>query len=156
MDMQSRRELIDRYHSGFDAVVEALEGITSDEMDLSTTGEWSSRQIVHHLADAETNSYLRLRKLLAEDDTLIQAYDENLWATKSWYGGPIDGSLAVVKAVRESSGALLETMDEEQWARVGTHSVNGPFTVSTWLEWYSAHPHDHADQIRRARRGYVV
>ena len=156
MDMQTRRSLTDRYHSGFDAVVEALDAITPDEMDRSSTGEWSSRQIVHHLADAETNSYLRLRKLLAEDDTFIQAYDENVWAAKSWYGGPIEGSLAVVKAVRESSSALLETMDEQQWARVGTHSENGPFAVTTWLEWYAAHPHDHADQIRRARRGYAV
>jgi DinB superfamily len=155
MDLTTRRALIDRYHSGYDAVIAALDGITAEEMDRSSPGEWSSRQIVHHLADAETNSYLRLRKLLAEDDTVIQAYDENLWARQSWYGGPIEGSLAVVKAVRESTGALLESMDENQWARIGTHSVSGPFPATTWLEWYAAHPHDHADQIRRARNGYT-
>ncbi len=155
MDITTRRALIDQYHSGYDAVIAALDGITAEEMDRTAPREWSSRQIVHHLADAETNSYQRLRKLLAEDDAVIHAYDENLWALQPWYGGPIDGSLAVVKAVRESTGALLESMDEFQWSRIGTHSVSGLFSVSTWLDWYSVHPHDHADQIGRARNGYL-
>lgn len=34
------------------------------ELDRAPDGEWSPRMIVHHLADSETNAYLRLRKLL--------------------------------------------------------------------------------------------
>ena len=37
---------------------------------------WSPRMVVHHLADSESNSYLRLRKLLAEDRPIVQGYDE--------------------------------------------------------------------------------
>ena len=135
MDSAARRTLIDLYHSGYDAVVDALDGVTSDEMDRTMAGEWSTRQIVHHLADSETNSYLRLRKLLAEDGTVIQAYDENVWAIQPWYGGPIDSSLAVLKAVRESTGLLLESMEDAHWARTGTHSESGAFSASKWLEW---------------------
>ena len=37
---------------------------------------WSPRMVVHHLADSESNSYVRLRKLLAEDRPIVQCYDE--------------------------------------------------------------------------------
>jgi hypothetical protein len=153
--VMDRRALIDRYHSGYDAVIASLDGITADELDRSAPGEWSARQIVHHLADSETRSFLRLRQILAEDNATIEAYDENLWATKSWYGAPLDLSLAVLRAVREATGQLIETLSEDQWQRAGTHTVSGTFSASTWLEWYSDHPHAHADQITRARRGYA-
>ena len=41
----------------------------------------------------------------------------------------------------------------EEWDRVGTHSESGPYSVDRWLEIYADHCHEHADQIRRARRG---
>jgi hypothetical protein len=148
------RTLIARYHTGFDVVVAALDGITAEELDRTIPGEWSARQIVHHLADSETRSFLRLRQVLAEEDARIDAYDENLWAKQSWYGAPIDLSLAVLRAVREATGQLIETLSEEQWLKSGTHSESGPFGATTWLEWYSDHPHAHADQILRARQGY--
>jgi DinB superfamily len=159
MNVDEIDALIDRYESGYDAVVAALDGITNDELDLRGNGvasrEWTARQIVHHLADSEANSYLRLRKLLAEEDTLIQGYDENLWASQPWYGGPVEPSMVVLKAVRESSAALLRTLTEADFAKVGTHTESGPgYTMDFWLQAYADHPHDHADQIRRARAGY--
>jgi DinB superfamily len=159
MDFATRDLLIDRYNSGYDSVVDALDGVTPQELDRQPIDEfaheWTARQIVHHLADSETNSYLRLRKLLAEEDALIQGYDENLWASQSWYGGPLEPSLAVLKAVRESSGALLLTLTDDDFARVGSHTESGPgYSIEFWLTAYAGHPHDHADQIRRARSGY--
>ena len=43
-------------------------------------GEWSAHEVVCHCADSETNSYARIRFLLAEADPLIQGYDEEAWA----------------------------------------------------------------------------
>ena len=95
-------------------------------------------------------SAIRLRKLLAEDDPLIQGYDEEEWARRLHYGErPIAPSLAAVRAARESSASLLEALDEAEWARMGTHSESGPYGVGQWLEIYAAHCHDHAEQIRR-------
>ena len=47
--------------------------------------------VVHHLADSETNSYLRLRKLLAEDGPTLQGYDEAHWAEVLHYDRPDRG-----------------------------------------------------------------
>src|SRR5690606_12387010 len=108
--------------------------------------------VVHHLADSEMTSALRLRKLVAETNPVIWGYDEELYAKNLWYSDrPLEPSLLALRAARESTAAILERLAEADWARQGWHTESGPYTVERWLEIYAAHAHDHADQIRRAR-----
>jgi DinB superfamily len=156
--VDARKELIDRYRSGVAAIHDALAGATDDDLDRRApdADAWSSREVVHHLADSETNSYLRLRRLIADEGTpQIQGYDEAGWAQRLRYADrPVEASLAVFVAVRAASGELLDSMgDDIDWGRVGTHSESGEYTVDDWLRIYVDHAHDHADQIRRARDG---
>lgn len=152
MDPAERTELIDAYRGGVAAVRRALEGITDAELDREPPdGGWTARMVVHHLADSETNSYIRLRKLLAEDDTQIQGYEEPTWARLLHYDRPIAASMDVFEAVRASSGELLDRLSADDWTRAGTHSESGAYSVEDWLRIYAAHARDHAGQIRRAR-----
>jgi hypothetical protein len=153
MDTDQRRALIEQYRGGVAAVELALAGITEDELDRAPSGEWSPRMVVHHLADSETNSYLRLRKLLAETDPVLQGYDEAEWARVLHYDRPIERSLAVFTAVRDASSELLDVLSEDDWVRAGTHSESGAYSVDRWLEIYADHGAAHADQIARARAG---
>ena len=148
-----RQALLDRFASGAGAVDDALAGILDDALDRRPpSGEWTAREIVHHLADSESMAYIRLRRLVAEDDPLIHGYDEPEWARRLHYGRPIEPSLAVLRAVRASSHQLLISLTTDEWARSGTHSEGGAYNVDRWLGIYAAHSHEHADQIRRARR----
>jgi hypothetical protein len=149
-----RAALIERYRSGMADLEDALAGVTEAELDRpQSSGEWTARQVVHHLADSESMAYTRLRRLVADDDPVIQGYDEPEWARRLHYDRPIETSVAVVAAVRASSLDLMAAMTPADWAKSGTHSEIGPYTVDRWLEIYAGHTHDHADQIRRARRG---
>ena len=40
-------------------------------------GKWSAHEIIVHCADSETNAYMRLRFLLAEQDPVILGYDHS-------------------------------------------------------------------------------
>lgn len=150
-----RATLIDRYATGADDVVDALAGITDAELDRALPGDaWPARAVVHHIADSESMAYTRLRRLLADDPpVVIQGYDEPVWAQRLHYDRPIDSSVAVVRAVRAASLELLRALTPEEWGRTGVHSEAGAYSVDLWLEIYAEHSHDHADQIRRARRG---
>ena len=148
-----RAGLLERYASGADDVVEAIEGITDDELDRRPPTGWTTRMIVHHLADSESMAYIRLRRLIAEDEPVIHGYDEPEWARRLHYDRPIDASVAVLRAVRAASLQLLGSLTDAEWARTGTHSESGAYSVERWLGIYAEHSHDHADQIRRARRG---
>ena len=114
MDRAHRAELIARYRAGADAVDAALAGAGDAELDaVPQDGGWSPRMVVHHLADSESNSYLRLRKLLAEDRPIVQGYDEAEYARRLHYDRPVETSLAVFRAVRASTAELLERLEEQ-------------------------------------------
>ena len=152
MDPTHRQFLLDQYRTGYDEVVRALEGITERELDARPApGRWSPREIVHHLADSEMTSAIRLRRLLAEDAPAIVGYDQDEYARRLHYDRPIAASLAAFDAARASTGELLDLMTDADWQRAGTHSEMGEYPVEAWLRIYAAHAHGHAEQIRRAR-----
>lgn len=148
----NRNGLIDRYQTGMDDLADALDGINDEELDRSQEdGEWTVRQIVHHLADGEAMSYTRLCRLVADDAPVIQGYNEPVFAQRLHYERPVDTSIAIVAAVRAGAVALMNAMTEADWAKTGTHSEHSEYSVDRWLGIYAEHVHEHADQIRRAR-----
>lgn len=149
-----RTAMIERYRTGADDVENAIAGVTDAELDRRPpSGAWTAREIVHHLADSETMAAIRLRRLIADDDPVLHGYDEPVWARRLHYDRPIGSSLALVRAVRDASLDLLERLTPADWARIGVHTESGPYAVDDWLGIYAEHAHEHADQIRRARRG---
>jgi DinB superfamily len=151
MEAEERVRLIERYRDGHRVVMDALKGITEEELDRSAIGEWTPRQTAHHLADSEMMSAIRIRRLLTEDEPVIHGYDEATFARKLTSDRPIEPSLEAMRWARETSAQLLERMTEEDWDKVGTHTESGSYSVQDWLTIYAAHAHDHAAQIRRAR-----
>jgi DinB family protein len=152
MDKHTRVQLVARYKDGYRVVAAALDGATDAELDAKPApGKWSAREIVHHLADSEMTSAIRLRQLVAEDHAAIRPYDQDEFARKLHYDRPIAASLEAFKAARSSTGELLDNMTEADWAKEGTHPDHGRYSVVRWLEIYAAHAHNHAEQIRRAR-----
>lgn len=152
MDSETRKALIEQYADGFRAISEALSNITDADLDTrEAPGEWTPRQVVHHLADSEMTSAIRLRRMLVEDTPLVQGYDQDAFAEGLHYDRPIHASLAAFKAARESTHEILLRMNDADWQRTGTHSDSGAYSVQEWLEIYAVHAHEHADQIRRAR-----
>jgi hypothetical protein len=153
MEQGTRAQLVERYKEGTRVFAEALEGITDGELDARPgPEEWTAREVVHHMADSEMTAAIRLRRLIAEDAPTIQGYDQEDYAQRLFYAErPIDASVGAVAAARQTTAEILDRLDEQQWARGGTHTESGPYGVKAWLEIYAAHAHDHADQIRRAR-----
>jgi hypothetical protein len=157
MTGDERGILIARYKAGHAEVVEALAGIAADELDWQPApGQWSAREVVHHLADSETTSGIRLRRLLVEDAPAIQGYDEMAYARRlSYRTRPIEPALLALQAVRATTAQLLDLMTDADWQRAGVHSESGPYSAARWLEIYAAHAHDHAAQIRANRASWA-
>ena len=150
MDGAERARLIRQYRDGYQAVLRALHGITDDELDRCVEGDWTPRQVAHHLADSEMESATRIRRLLALQEPTILGYDEKAFAALAT-DRPIGASLEAMRWARESSAQLLDRMTEDDWQRVGKHTESGRYGAEDWLRIYAAHAHDHADQIMRAR-----
>jgi hypothetical protein len=152
MDVQTRKDLIDRYKDGYRVVAEALAGAAAKELDTRPApGKWTAREVVHHLADSEMTAAIRLRWLLAVDRPTILGSDQDEFARRLYYDRPIEASLEAFKAARSATAEILDRMSEADWTREGTHTESGRYSVARWLEIYAAHAHGHAEQIRVAR-----
>lgn len=155
MSKQNREELISRYREGPRVLADAVSRLSEKQLDHKPAdGGFSAREVVHHTADSEMTSAIRLRRLVAEDNPQITGYDPDVFAARLHYGSrPVQSSLDAIRAARESTASILEALSEAEWERAGAHSELGAYSVDTWLQIYAAHCHDHADQARRAAEG---
>jgi hypothetical protein len=148
MDLKQAAFEYEKATSEFLTLANSIEEVA---LDLTDGDGWSPRQVVHHVADSEAQSYARLRRLIAEPGTQIQGYEEAIWGENQTLGYtelPIDISLAVIKSVRASSLEIIKRLSIDQLENSGVHTESGPYSIKTWLQTYTQHPLDHANQIR--------
>lgn len=133
--------------------LELASTIPPEQLDVHSPGQWSPRQVVHHVADSEVQSYARLRRLLAEPaGSVIQGYDEAAWAECPALGYtelPVAHSLLVIESVRMATADIIQRLTEHDLDRAGTHSESGSYSVRQWLDIYTRHPSEHAVQLLR-------
>jgi hypothetical protein len=117
----------------------ALNGFPADSLAAHLIpGKWSAREIVHHLGDSESFSAGRLRKLLVEDNAVIQGYDQDEYAEKLRYNErDMAPALEAFRSARETTTQLLGLMNEDDWQREGTHTESGRYTIENWLRIYA-------------------
>jgi hypothetical protein len=153
----SLSERIAAYQSASQYFLNLAVGTPADLLDVHHENGWSARQVIHHMADSEAQSYARLRRLVAEPEgSVIQGYDEAAWAQCTQLGyidAPVENSIAVFAAVRASSLDVLKRLTESDLAKSGVHTEAGKYSIDTWLETYTRHPHEHGDQLVRATKG---
>jgi hypothetical protein len=151
------REAAAAYESSTQFFLNLARGVTPELLDVHHENGWSARQIIHHVADSEAQSYVRIRRLVAEPEgSVIQGYDEGVWAECEKLGykdAPVENSIAVYAAVRAGSLDVLKRLEESDLMKFGEHSESGKFTIEKWLINYTKHPLDHGDQLIRATKG---
>ncbi len=116
-----------------------------------TPGEWNAATIVGHLADAELIYGVRLRTAITQPGGMLPAFDEEQWAQRF---GPVDDDPAVAlarfRALRDSTIAIVESLSDDEWERVGLHEVFGELSVRGLVDRIIAHDATHLDQLRTA------
>jgi len=131
----------------------AVSGLTDHQLDTPYREEgWSSRQVVHHLADSHANAYIRFKLALTEDWPTIKPYDEAAWANLSdsrWL--PVESSLALITALHGRWVELLESLREDDFHKGYNHPVNGRQDLAKALAMYEWHSRHHTAHITRLR-----
>jgi uncharacterized damage-inducible protein DinB len=136
----------------------AVAGLSAAQLGSSyREGGWTLRQVVHHLADAHTNGFVRFKLALTEDDPVIKTYEEALWAeTRDAREAPVELSLALLAALHGRWAILLDALTEDQFDRAFVHPDRGRMTIDKAIQLYAWHCLHHPAQITslRARKGW--
>src|SRR5437660_12901694 len=110
MSSEERQQMIATYKEGYEEVVRSLKDFPEQSLTVHPIeGKWSAAEIVHHLADSETTSALRLRRLLVEDHPLIQGYDQDAFAARLNYNNrDIAPALDASRTARDTTAQLYD------------------------------------------------
>lgn len=150
----SNQALVARFKIGVERFDRRVVELDDSELDTAfrpeaNVGRWPIRVLLGHLADAELAFVQRMRRVVAEDGAILQAWDENAFIDSGMYGTPetgakypVGGFIATVHTLRQWTGEWLATLGDDKFARVGLHSERGEQSLRTILEydvWHLEH-----------------
>lgn len=146
-------DLIDKYENGGERLKMAIRGLIHEDFNAyPVPGTWSIRQIVVHLADSDLVSADRMKRVIAEDNPTLLAFDENKWTKGLHYELQSAEDAAELLALnRKQFASVLRVLPSEAFARTGTHTERGVLTLAQLLEITVNHLDHHLTFVRDKR-----
>ena len=132
----------------------ATEGLNEAQLDTPYRPEgWTVRQLVHHVADSHTNSYVRFHWTLTEPTPTIKAYDEKAWAALDYHQAmPIEVSLQMLDALHQRWGILLNALTADQLQRAFVHpDTQQQMNLHEAIAMYAWHGKHHVAHVTALR-----
>jgi uncharacterized damage-inducible protein DinB len=148
------RSLIDRYAAGAELPARAIAGLTPADLHAQPVAEsWSIQHIVIHLLDADLIASERMKRIIAEPNPLIVAFDQNAFARRLHYEH-LDAAAAaeMFRLNRQLTAEILRRLPDEDFQRTAVHTENGKMTLAGILEGYCEHLDHHVRKIREKRQ----
>jgi len=113
--------------------------------------KWTVRFILHHLADAETVLFDRIRRVLSEPRQVLWAFDQDAWAKELDYSRmPLQLSRQIYAAVRSGVIYHARLHYEIDGQREFVHSETGVRTLKAEFDKVASHNEHHLGQIDAA------
>jgi hypothetical protein len=143
--------------------LEATKAATLKHYDLNAAqldqsyapGKWTIRYLLHHLADAETVLYDRIRRVISQPRQVIWAFDQDAWATNLNYANvPLDLSKRIYAATRAGVIYYARLHYESKGHLEFVHSETGVRTLKQEFDKVAWHNTHHLEQIERALKKY--
>jgi len=140
-DLQRTRQQTLAY---FDLTEEQLEKVYA-------SGKWTIRQLLHHITDADTVLYDRVRRTISNPNQVIWAFDQDRWAVGlDYHTFPLSVNKAIYKATREAVIYLAKQHYEGARDKQFVHSATGLRSLKDEFDKIVWHNQAHLDQIAAA------
>jgi hypothetical protein len=108
--------------------------------------KWNAREIICHLADTELVFAFRLRQAIAEQDHVVQPFDQDNWAT-AYSVYDIQSALATFAMVRAWNLTFIRSLPPDAFSRTLTHPERGSMTFQVLVETMAGHDLNHLRQL---------
>ena len=144
-------EIIDELEATKAATLDRF-GLSVEHLDRSYgLGKWTIRFILHHLADAETVLYDRIRRVISEPRQVLWAFDQDAWARGLDYSSvPVELSKQTYASVRNGIIYYARLHYESSGHLELVHSETGVRTLKQEFDKVAMHNEHHLAQIKAA------
>ena len=118
MNLETQR-LINRFEEGGALLKYAVCGLSDEHAQARPgPGAWSIAEVTAHMADSDLVATDRMKRVIAEDNPILLAYDENAWIEKLRSNEmPIDESANLFDVNRRWIARILRRCSEQDFAR---------------------------------------
>ena len=119
-------------------------------------GKWTVRFLLHHLADAETVLFDRIRRVISEPRQVLWAFDQDAWAKGLDYSGiPLDLSRRIYDSVRDGIIYQARLHYDKSGHLEFVHNETGVRTLKDEFDKVAAHNEHHLEQIDLALKAFT-
>lgn len=106
-------------------ICELASSLSAEQVDrVHPPYQWSVRQVIEHVADAERVNGYRMMRFAAGDPTELSGWDENAFADARFGLGNLHHLITELGALRQANVALLQRLTPSAWDRTGTADGN--------------------------------
>ncbi len=155
-----RKVVIDRFADGGPLLVQASANLTPEQATARPgPGDWSLAELVAHLLDSDLVLSDRMKRIIAEDNPVLQAFDEGAWIVRLDSNAmPADEAAALFAANRRWMARILRAQGEAAFARAGLHTEAGRVTLAEILVKTANHLDHHLRFLyaKRANLGLAL
>jgi hypothetical protein len=150
-------ELINQYENGVQTLQDAVRGLSRQEMDWvppkdARVGLWTIHQILIHLQDAESALADRIRRVIAEENPTLQAWNETRFVERLHYDAQsADDAVQLITLIRRQLTRILRKVSPADLQRVGQHSEAGPQKAAEIIGKAVSHLEHHIKFIHAKR-----
>jgi hypothetical protein len=156
----SLTDVLDRFDAGGPLLSYAISGLDEDQQRARPgPGHWSIAELVAHLVDSDLVLADRMKRVLAEDNPTLLAFDESAWVARLESAVmPVAEGVNLFAANRHWMGRILRRRDASDFARAGMHTEAGRKSLAELVVGACNHLDHHLTFLyaKRANLGTAV
>ncbi len=144
---------IDEYELGGQFLADSIAGLTEDELQkIPADGSWSIKQILVHMLDSDLVGADRMKRVIAENNPTLLAYDETAFANSLFYHEAETELVSdLFRMNRRYIASILKRIPVSSFSRFGQHTETGQKTLEDLVRNYVDHLNHHLAFIYRKR-----
>ncbi|MCC6423641.1 MAG: DinB family protein [Phycisphaerales bacterium] len=145
------------YETSATKLRQALSSLT--EADLHTqpqpawnSGSWTIQQVVLHIVDTDLVLTDRMKRVIAEDNPTLLAFDEQKWTAALLYEHQsAANALEMLDLNHRQMSAIFHHLPPSAFERFGTHNTAGKKTLADLIAFAVTHMDHHVKFIHAKR-----
>jgi hypothetical protein len=162
---ESQKQTLSLFVSGADRLEKAVLGLSEDQLDYSPApGEWTIREIVHHVAEDGDAWSMQIKRALATPGTRVHRVEgfpgNDAWASALAYKErSITASMSLLKAHRAVI-AEVAVLFADEWERnlvfVDSRGSEKSLTAGAIIKMVGEHLVEHVDTIEAIKQHFQL
>jgi len=115
-------------------------------------GGWTGKEVLLHIKDAETVSYDRIRRVIAEENPFLWFFEQDQWQKHlNYMKQDIDLAKKMFLLTRDSIIEVVEMHLKKYGSKQGVHSRRGVMSLKELVEFLIWHTDHHIEHLRKIK-----